>query len=89
LIVYKSSEDPYARSLFIPFSDETSGRETYAAGRYLDIEEKAGTLMNWTSIWLTIPTAPIIKSTLAQYLLPKTSSLSRFSPERRITNRMN
>jgi uncharacterized protein (DUF1684 family) len=42
LIVYKSTEDPYARSLFIPFSDETSGRETYAAGRYLDIEEQAG-----------------------------------------------
>src|SRR5437667_5479452 len=28
LIVYKSAEDPYARSLFIPFSDQTSGRET-------------------------------------------------------------
>ena len=40
LIVYKSAEDPYARSLFIPFSDETSGRETYAAGRYLDLEEQ-------------------------------------------------
>jgi uncharacterized protein (DUF1684 family) len=42
LIVYKSTEDPYARSLFIPFSDETSGRETYAAGRYLDLEEQGG-----------------------------------------------
>lgn len=42
LIVYKSTEDPYARSLFIPFSDETSGHETYAAGRYLDIEEQGG-----------------------------------------------
>jgi uncharacterized protein (DUF1684 family) len=42
LIVYKSTEDPYARSLFVPFSDETSGRETYAAGRYLDIEEQGG-----------------------------------------------
>ena len=42
LIVYKSAEDLYARSLFIPFSDQTSGRETYAAGRYLDIEEQGG-----------------------------------------------
>ncbi len=42
LMVYKSTEDPYARSLFIPFSDETSGRETYAAGRYLDLEEQGG-----------------------------------------------
>jgi len=40
LTVYKSAEDPYARSLFIPFSDETSGRLTYAAGRYLDLEEQ-------------------------------------------------
>src|SRR5438132_3618769 len=42
LTVYKSAEDPYARSLFIPFSDETSGRVTYAAGRYLDLEEQGG-----------------------------------------------
>jgi uncharacterized protein len=42
LIAYKSAEDPYARSLFVPFSDQTSGRETYAAGRYLDLEEHGG-----------------------------------------------
>ena len=42
LIAYKSAEDPYARSLFVPFSDETSGRETYGSGRYLDLEEHGG-----------------------------------------------
>ena len=42
LIAYKSAEDPYARSLFVPFSDQTSGLETYAAGRYLDLEEQGG-----------------------------------------------
>jgi uncharacterized protein len=42
LFVYKSAEDPYARSLFIPFSDATSGHETYGAGRYLDLEEQGG-----------------------------------------------
>lgn len=42
LFVYKSAEDPYSRSLFIPFSDATSGSETYAAGRYLDLEEQGG-----------------------------------------------
>src|SRR5256712_13979001 len=42
LVVYKSAEDPYARSFFIPFADETSGRESYAAGRYLDHEEQGG-----------------------------------------------
>jgi uncharacterized protein (DUF1684 family) len=42
LIVYKSAEDPHAQSLFLPFSYETSGHETYAAGRYLDLEELGG-----------------------------------------------
>ena len=42
LVVYKSAEDPYARSLFIPFSDETSRHDTYSAGRYLDLEEQGG-----------------------------------------------
>jgi uncharacterized protein (DUF1684 family) len=40
LIVYKSAENPYARSLFIPISDETSSHETYVSGRYLDLEEQ-------------------------------------------------
>src|SRR5260370_23201158 len=42
VIVYKSAEDPNAQGLFLPFSDETSGHETYAAGRYLDLEEQGG-----------------------------------------------
>jgi len=42
LFVYKSAEDPFARSLFVPFSDATSGHETYSAGRYLDLEEQGG-----------------------------------------------
>lgn len=31
----------HPRHLFIPFSDATSGRETYAAGRYLDLVESS------------------------------------------------
>ena len=42
LVVYKSTDDPFARSLFVPFSDETSGSETYGSGRYLDLEEQVG-----------------------------------------------
>ncbi|MGC9363535.1 MAG: DUF1684 domain-containing protein [Fidelibacterota bacterium] len=37
LQAYKSS--PQEKRLFIPFRDETSGKETYGAGRYLDLEE--------------------------------------------------
>jgi len=40
LFVYKSTEDPFARSLFVPFRDATSGSETYGSGRYLDLEEQ-------------------------------------------------
>lgn len=32
----------YAKHLFLPFIDETSGNETYGAGRYLDIEIPEG-----------------------------------------------
>lgn len=28
--------DPYGHDFFLPFKDETNGRETYSAGRYLD-----------------------------------------------------
>ncbi len=42
LYVYKSAEDPFSRSLFVPFSDATSGIETYKSGRYLDLEEQGG-----------------------------------------------
>jgi uncharacterized protein (DUF1684 family) len=36
LQAYKS--DPHEEQLFIPFRDATSGKETYGAGRYLDLD---------------------------------------------------
>jgi uncharacterized protein (DUF1684 family) len=36
---YKAASNPHETSLFTPFTDETTGRETYGSGRYLDIEE--------------------------------------------------
>ena len=32
------SEKPEPKSLFVPFRDKTSGRESYGSGRYLDLE---------------------------------------------------
>jgi len=32
--------DPKEQRLFVPFRDATSGKETYGAGRYLDLEPK-------------------------------------------------
>lgn len=37
-----SLEGPDARTLFIPFKDDTNGDETYEVGRFLDLEEPAG-----------------------------------------------
>ena len=42
LHTYKAADNPLDRSLFVPFTDETSGRESYGAGRYLEIEEAKG-----------------------------------------------
>jgi hypothetical protein len=41
LQVYRldDSGDSGKASLFIPFRDSTSGKETYGAGRYLDLDE--------------------------------------------------
>ncbi len=43
LTALKSSlEGPNARYLFVPFKDDTNGRETYEVGRFLDLEEPEG-----------------------------------------------
>jgi uncharacterized protein (DUF1684 family) len=41
LHVYRMEDTPDAEGprLFIPFRDATSGKETYAAGRYIDLRE--------------------------------------------------
>ena len=88
LIVYKSAEDLYARSLFIPFSDQTSGRETYAAGRYLDFEEQGGDDYELDFNMAYNPYCAYSEEYTFHYLLPRTSSLLGFWQERRITNRM-
>jgi uncharacterized protein (DUF1684 family) len=38
LQAYKN--DPHEKRLFVPFRDETSGGETYGAGRYLDLDDE-------------------------------------------------
>ncbi|UZR93056.1 DUF1684 domain-containing protein [Chondrinema litorale] len=38
LLILKSTDRLTSKVLFVPFADETSGRETYGAGRYLDAE---------------------------------------------------
>lgn len=37
-----SLEGPDAKYLFVPFKDDTNGRETYEVGRFIDLEEPEG-----------------------------------------------
>ncbi len=46
LIAYKMSlTGPYHDLLFIPFRDATSGKESYGAGRFLELKESPGPVM--------------------------------------------
>jgi uncharacterized protein (DUF1684 family) len=46
LLLLKMGEDREKDALFLPFTDETNGFDTYGGGRYLDLElEKDGQLM--------------------------------------------
>lgn len=42
LFGYKDPGRSPTHSLFVPFRDATSGKETYGAGRYLDLEDPGG-----------------------------------------------
>ena len=48
LRAYKGKPDE--ERLWVPFRDETSGEETYGAGRYLDLEEETHKTVNGTWI---------------------------------------
>jgi len=38
LTAFIEVDQPQANRLFVPFADETSGKETYAAGRYMELD---------------------------------------------------
>jgi uncharacterized protein (DUF1684 family) len=40
-----SAQEKYKNYLFLPFTDETSGAESYGGGRYLDLEIPSGTTL--------------------------------------------
>jgi uncharacterized protein (DUF1684 family) len=42
LTVFKHKEPEHEHLFFVPFKDATNGRETYEAGRYIDLEEQPG-----------------------------------------------
>ncbi|MEA2096902.1 MAG: DUF1684 domain-containing protein [Candidatus Cloacimonadota bacterium] len=56
LYAYKSNETE--TRLFIPFKDATSGKETYGAGRYIDLEEERHKFANKWILDLNMATNP-------------------------------
>ncbi len=64
LLIYQSHElrvtEKYRDHLFLPFTDLTSGGETYGGGRYLELTIPEATPLSSTSTRPTTPTAPTI-----------------------------
>ena len=81
LTLFTSSD---ADELFLPFRDATSGKETYGAGRYLEVEPRGSTSWSsWTSTTRTTPTAPTIPTGAVRSHRERIGSWSRSAPAKR------
>jgi hypothetical protein len=49
LVLYESVDHPDDTTLFLPFYDETNGKETYGGGRYMDIPKSL--FKNTNTVW--------------------------------------
>jgi len=65
-----SPADEPIRSLFVPFADLTTGKETYSAGRYLDIEPTPTGIYNIDFNYAYNPTCAYNKSYECPYPPP-------------------
>ena len=87
LQAYKSS--PQEAMLFIPFKDATSGKETYGAGRYLDLEPERN--RSAEGKWTWILTKLTIRGVYIAKLIPvllcqwRTGSKCQFKLVKRTT----
>jgi len=79
--------DPQEERLFIPFRDATSGRETYGAGRYLDLDAARNRTADGngflTSTGRTTRGACTARSTHVRSSLGRTGLPSPYAPARR------
>ena len=88
---YQGAEDAGDEdaAIFIPFRDALSGKETYGAGRYMDVHaEHAGmarSSLRWISTWRTILIAPIMITIAAPLPQQKTPYPSLSMPVSAIT----
>jgi uncharacterized protein (DUF1684 family) len=71
LQAYKSSHQE--ERLFIPFKDATSGKETYGAGRYIDLSQRETALRTGNGFWIL--TKLTIRGVYIANLIPVPSPL--------------
>ena len=71
------------KSLFVPFRDQTSGRETYGGGRFLEADRPKDGRTILDSTKPSIPTAPTVPMRFARSCLAKTESLLLYEPAKR------
>ena len=77
-----ADEPLHGSRLFVPFRDKTSGKETYGAGRYLDLNKRPATNTCSISIGLTTPIAHTAHITLARCRPVKITCPSKSRQER-------
>lgn len=70
-----SGEQGFAQ-LFVPFMDETTGRETYAAGRYLDLPVD-GVGGGWYGLDFNLAYHPLCAYGRTDYVCPRTPEENR------------
>ena len=66
--------------LFVPFADTTSGEETYAAGRYMELDPTATGIYVSTSTAPITPSATTTRNTTARSRRPRIGWTCRFAP---------
>ena len=80
LTAFIDVESPQVNRLFVPFADQTSGTETYAAGRYMELDPTPPASTSSTSTSPTTRTATTARSSTARFRRRRTVSTCRSAP---------
>ncbi len=80
LTAFSDVDDRAMARLFVPFTDLTSGADTYKGGRYIDLTRTQTGSTTSTSIAPTTRSASTIRRSSAPFRLARTSSRRRSAP---------
>ena len=73
VLLLQSLSESDMRNFFLAFADETSGKETYGGGRYLNVRQDGKNSITIDLTWPLTPTVPTILTLPARCLLEKIS----------------